>query len=310
MRTEESLELGMFGSGSRIGERIARLLERGAAPGASRGRVAIGAAMLLGSMVAGAVAPRWIALAHPLLRMIAEAYQRSTTWKGRMRIHRPQMNANKRKFLAILLGCTIALAQEGPRFDVASVKPNGSGGEQAGWRTDAGGLSASHLSLKALILRAYAVKDYQLAGGPGWIDSNRYDAEGKTNHAVSEEQVLAMLQGLLADRFKLALHREMKELPVYALGTGKSGSKLREVSVAGTPESPVMFRMAGPEMQLSGKQAPMRMLTPWLNSVLTQSGRPVLDETGLTGVYELELEAGRREMEMLVIDHVEKPDAN
>jgi len=88
-----------------------------------------------------------------------------------------------------------------------------------------------------LILRAYGVQGYQLSGGPDWLDSLNYDIQAKIDSARAEElstlnltqrnlQTLRMLQSLLVDRFKLALHSETEELPVYALVIAKDGPKI------------------------------------------------------------------------------------
>jgi len=77
---------------------------------------------------------------------------------------------------------------------------------------------------------AYHGYDFQIAKTPGWIDTENYDIAAKAGSEATAEQIQQMVQALLADRFKLALHRESRELPVYALFVGKSGSKLHEAA--------------------------------------------------------------------------------
>ena len=85
--------------------------------------------------------------------------------------------------------------------------------------------------------------------GPGWIQSERYDISAKTAGSASNEQLKLMLQALLASRFKLALHREKKELPVYALVVGKHGSKLQAAKADG--ESNLQPVDAGPGFEMA-----------------------------------------------------------
>ena len=88
-----------------------------------------------------------------------------------------------------------------------------------------GRLSTQNAPLLMLIQNAYAVQAYQVVGGPGWLNTDGFDIEAKPETNVDRKQTWPMLQTLLADRFKLALHRETRELPVYAL-TAKSNLKL------------------------------------------------------------------------------------
>lgn len=305
MKSEELLALGVFGHGTRLSERVGLLLARGRvfSPRVSRARMTVSAAALLGCVLAGAIAPK-----------------------------------------------VVAFAQARPAFEAASVRPSAGNAldvERAkntganirfGMRLDPERFSGAVVTVRALILRAYRVRDYQLSGGPEWLSRDAFDVEGKAEHAVSEDQLMLMLQSLLADRFKLTLHRETKDLPVYALVAGKNESKLREGPIAEDVGNSVRFGMMGPQMRLTGKQAPMRQLALWLSSILMQSGRPVMDETGLAGGYDfqlqwlpedshaevaapsvftavreqlgLELRATKEATEILVIDHAEKPDEN
>ncbi len=98
---------------------------------------------------------------------------------------------------------------------------------------DPGMVDYKNVSLKALIARAYEMKEYQVTG-PDWLDSERFDVLAKTPPDTPGDRVPLMLQTLLAERFKLTGHREQKVMPVYAMVVGKSGFKLKPLE--GDPE--------------------------------------------------------------------------
>ena len=140
--------------------------------------------------------------------------------------------------LVVFTSCA-ALAQstEGPAaFEVASIKtaaPTASAGmfrvmmRGGPGSADPGQLTYSNVTLKNVLMNAYGVKGYQISG-PSWLDSERYDIAAKIPKGATKEQFMLMLQNLLAERFKLTLHREKKDLPMYALVVGKSGPKMKE----------------------------------------------------------------------------------
>jgi uncharacterized protein (TIGR03435 family) len=125
-------------------------------------------------------------------------------------------------------------AAESLAFEVASVKPaeaQGMGMMRVMMRggpgtPDPGQITYSNVSMKSLLTTAYGVKGYQISG-PSWLDSERFDVVAKIAKGATKEQFQVMFQNLLAERFKLTLHRETKELPMYALVVGKGGSKLK-----------------------------------------------------------------------------------
>src|ERR1017187_2559320 len=126
-------------------------------------------------------------------------------------------------------------AADSPTFEVASVKPaepQPPGQMRVMMRggpgtPDPGQLTYTNVSLKNILQNAFAVKGYQI-NGPKWLDNERYDITAKIPKGATKEQFQVMLQSLLAERFKLALHHETKDLPTYSLVVGKSGSKLKE----------------------------------------------------------------------------------
>jgi len=145
----------------------------------------------------------------------------------------------------VALACSMAYGQAAAdgksaeaklEFEVAAVKPaapQGPGRFMIGMRggpgtNDPGRIAYNNLSLRDLMTNAYDVKRSQVSGGPGWLDTERFDITAKVPEGTTKEQMKVMLQNLLADRFKLALHRETKEMAMYALVVGKNGPKMKE----------------------------------------------------------------------------------
>jgi uncharacterized protein (TIGR03435 family) len=123
-----------------------------------------------------------------------------------------------------------------PAFEVASVKPAppptpGSIKVQMGG--DPGMVDYKNVSLKTLIARAYRMKEYQISG-PDWLETARFDILAKVPPNAPKGQVPPMLQNLLAERFKLTVHREQKVMPAYAMVVGKNGLKVKPLE--GEPE--------------------------------------------------------------------------
>ena len=125
-----------------------------------------------------------------------------------------------------------AYSQSGtvPKFEVASVRPSKSGSGHSSENQTNGRFTATNVTLKDCIKFAYGLKDYQISG-PAWLNDERYDIVAKAADGAATDQLMPMLQTLLTDRFRLTIHREHKELPIYALVMGKNGSKLHEVEL-------------------------------------------------------------------------------
>jgi len=238
-----------------------------------------------------------------------------------------------KRLLAIHLLSMLAAAQA---FEVASVKPNKLTGARE-LRTDPGGLIASRMSLEDLLAAAYGVSRFQITGGPRWISPDLWDVQGKAGEPASRDQLMGMLQTLLAERFKLVLRRETRELAVYRLVIAKNRPALKQVQETDDPGKGV--RLTG-MVRLAGRMATTAQLTDAMTNIMFNGehivDRPVLDGTGLTGVYDftlawtpdfaqpsdpsfpplfaavqeqlgLKLEAVKAPVEMLVIDRAEKP---
>lgn len=114
-----------------------------------------------------------------------------------------------------------------PKFEVASIKRNVSGGPDRYIRPSGGRLSIANMTLKNLITIAYQIRDFQIYGGPSWMTSESYNIEAKSEGAATPKQMEGpMLQALLEDRFQLRVRHDTEELPIYVLTVRKNGSKL------------------------------------------------------------------------------------
>jgi uncharacterized protein (TIGR03435 family) len=219
-----------------------------------------------------------------------------------------------------------------PEFEVASVKPHSSpeGSPHVSIARDPGRLTYTNITVRVLIREAYGLKVYPLSRGPDALSTDRYDVIAKVPPDASKEQRMLMLQALLAKRFKLVVHRETKELPIYALVAGKNGPKLHAVEDDGSAAE----TGSGDGHQIKAHHISMKLLAATLQGWI---GDTVVDATGLTGLFDLNLdfnvdestsaegptvfEAVQRQLglkleartgpvEVVVIDHVEKPSAN
>jgi uncharacterized protein (TIGR03435 family) len=312
VRTEsrEILAIGMLGR-TALRERIELLLGRGRefSGGTSWARVAVSAAVLAGFLIGGSLAPRWIAFAQQPAPMRFEVASIKPSAPGRTR----DLGGIRAEFLA-------------------------------------GGFRATNLGIKNLIEIAYRGSYFQISGGPAWIDpdmlstGDRYSIEAKAAGEASEDQVRRMLQTLLKERFKFQFHREARAQIVYDLVTAKGGPRLLEVHVDNYTGD---ARMGGG--RVITEQMTMRDLAEHLAGQVRSSvtdktgltgvykftlqwtpenfrlqgagappagGEPGIDADGpslFTALQEqlgLRLEPVKGSVDVLVIDGVEKPDAN
>jgi uncharacterized protein (TIGR03435 family) len=182
----------------------------------------------------------------------------------------------------VVAAAAFSQAQAPTEFEVASVRPNTANDRIVTINVGPGDrFAARGYTLVLLMQRAYGVMDWNVTGGPGWIRTDRYDVAAKANVVgnLTEEQLRPMLQRLLAERFKLRLHRASKEMAGYALVVGKGGPKLK-VSADSEPH-PDTFRMRGGE--LSGQGITMEDFARYVGGKL---GLVAVDKTGLKGVYD------------------------
>jgi uncharacterized protein (TIGR03435 family) len=242
--------------------------------------------------------------------------------------------------LASLLGAPQVRAQAPSltpiAFEVASIRPHRGeivmmGGQFSGPR-----IRLVALTLADLVGDAYHCDRYQISGAQAWIESERYDvlANAPGDNAPTQDNLRRMLQALLADRFQLKVHMETKERPVYALVVAKNGGKLKASAAEEYSQTASGARTA----HMTFAKATMEQLA---SNLYYSVGRPVFDKTGLRGFYDftldwtpdyggpssseangvdiftalqeqlgLKLEAQKAPIDMLVIDHAEKPSEN
>jgi uncharacterized protein (TIGR03435 family) len=188
-----------------------------------------------------------------------------------------------------------------PEYDVASVKENKSGDHMMRIMNTPDGFSCTNIPLTTLIGDAYGIRQDLISGGPGWVNSTGFDVEAKVAGTDVDafkkliwRQRNALLQALLADRFKLKVHHETKVLPMYDLIVAKGGPKLKAAAPADTtadaPKGPGAAKphgmmTMGPGM-FKGQGLSMTALAGELSSVLEHT---VVDKTGLTGNYDFDL---------------------
>lgn len=203
-------------------------------------------------------------------------------------------------------------------FEVASIKPSAPpemgrmfmGARGGPGTADPTRFTASNFSLSGLISMAYDLRPYQLSA-PSWLNSERFDIAAKVPPGATKEQFRVMLQNLLAERFKLVIHRETKELPMFELVVGKSGPKFKEsedqadsLPDPGMPPPPsgrmAMGKDGFPEMP-AGRTMMMIMpgrarmaayketMEAFAGRLSGSAGRPVMDGTGLKKKYDFTL---------------------
>lgn len=179
-----------------------------------------------------------------------------------------------------------------PRFEASSIKGSSPSAPRPGRlgaiqvMTTPGRLVVRNATGNDLVKSAYLIEDYQISGFPAWMTSARFDIEAKGHDGENRDQLLAMLRALLTDRFKLAVHWQTKELPVDALVVAKGGPKFHALT-SGTSLVPVPNHMLFKD--LPSLAAYLTRLGSWPG----QLGRPVIDKTGLSGAFDLELDMSK-----------------
>jgi uncharacterized protein (TIGR03435 family) len=243
------------------------------------------------------------------------------------------------KLLAALVACAVCFAQSAPpAFETASIHPNPRV-ERPDIKVSPDTLILRNQPVFFLLEWAYDVTPAQI-DAPPWFKESCFDILAKAARPVDESQMRLMLQTLLADRFGLKLHKESRTEPVYVMTLAKGGPKFEESATEGT------FAME--QTGAFGLAAHHARMTDLAQGIGAEIGRPVVDETGLKGRYEirmnlapyaaraadggtspgqfdmmsilftglqdllgLKLEARKQSVDVLVIDHAEKtPTAN
>jgi len=252
-----------------------------------------------------------------------------------------------------------ATASPSYAYEVVSVKPNKTSAIHTDISTPDDGLTETNVWLMTFIRQAFGLvleaDDGLISGAPAWVNSERFDIAAKMDPAVADrlkklspdDRKLArqrMMQTILADRFMMTIHRETRELPVYTLVIAKSGSKLHEAKPGDTYANGMKIVEtgavgAGQLYSGGGRLDGQAVGTARLVRALSREvGRPVLDKTGLTGIYDmtlrwadddtpkdpnlaslftaiqeqlgLKLESAKGPVEIIVIDHIERPSGN
>lgn len=251
------------------------------------------------------------------------------------------MRQTSRWTALLLIGARVAASQS-PGFEVVSVRPSAPDAKFGQTTYDPGSMIARAVSLKQLIEWAYQVTDVQVSGGPSWMDSKFFDVEAKAESAHSKDELEHMLQPVLAERFKLALHSEMKEMTVQVLTVGRTSAELHQAQ-----GGPANIKMQGkpPDggndvvLEVIGQSASTRNLADYLTGIF---GTLVEDQTGLTGSFDfkvdieidqneiitdkrsavikvltdaiaklgLKLGSKKESVEILAVDHAEPPSEN
>ena len=194
------------------------------------------------------------------------------------------------KFSAIAFAATLAVASvvaqsPSPAFEVASIKRNATGSMNANAARVAGDrYRAENVSLISLLRVAYAVQEFQIAGHPDWAAVDRFDIEAKMEAGANSRDWPLMLQRLLADRFKLAVHRESRAGPIYTLVVAGNGPRLTaaEPSKRANPGGD----FSASPTQIIGTGVSMAEFAMRLSRSI---GVTVVDGTGLNGAFDLKL---------------------
>jgi uncharacterized protein (TIGR03435 family) len=216
------------------------------------------------------------------------------------------------KALAVLLALTLgsmASAQapvDRPSFEVASIKRNVAVSDRAYVRNEQGGrISVGNNTLRNIIRNAWRLQEFQIVGGADWINTERWDIVARAADNPPPEQLLVMLQNLLIDRFKLVVRREARESPIYALVLARPDGRLGpQAKVSSTdcaavfaavragnppPRPPGGGPMCGTRMNFGRMSTNATTMLDLARNLSVAAGRSVVDKTGLTGFYDLEL---------------------
>jgi uncharacterized protein (TIGR03435 family) len=240
-------------------------------------------------------------------------------------------------------------ADADPSFDVATIKPNPSGETHIqGLTMNGRDIIVRNGSLADLIGAAYSVQTNQIVNGPGWMESDRYDIHAIPDQPGSPNlvQFRSILRKLLEDRYQLKIHHEKRDLSAYVLTVGKTGQKLTPTQLKGTlPGFGVSPGSGG--LTLHMVNGTMNDFTSFLQMIVLD--KPVVDQTAIAGKYDcnvtftpedwqfnghppkvaasdvteapnlfdaiqqqlgLKLTAQKTAVDVIVIDHVEKPSPN
>jgi uncharacterized protein (TIGR03435 family) len=234
---------------------------------------------------------------------------------------------------ALALCVSAAFGQSAvPRFDVAAIRPSLAPTGPSGIYTGHGKVRAQNVTLKRCITGTYGLGPNQVFGGPGWMDSDRFEIDAKIDRDINDGSVLEqMFQALLADRFKLALHRETRTVTAYVPEVAKNGPKLEKTeggessTNASTTERGITLlarhmsldgfaeRLARsldlPVVNHTGLEGAFNFKLEWVPERMKSAEGPSIF-TALPEQLGLRLRTDKAPVEVLIIDHAEKPSEN
>lgn len=197
----------------------------------------------------------------------------------------------KAGFLLLPLAvCAAAIAQvpaTSATFDVVSIHASrpGQPGGQIKPMPGGHGYTAQNMPLKLVISLMYKIPQRQIEGGPDWINTERFDIEARADGQYPAEELRGMFRNLLADRFGLKYHIDVRQGHVYALTVDPGGLKMKSNTTPEDYEIPVQ----GPPAHTIGKRVPMNYLCWFLGQALQNDARPCADLTGLKGNWDFTL---------------------
>jgi len=246
--------------------------------------------------------------------------------------------------------CIVFSQEPKPSFEVASIKRYvGTQPGFNRFATEAGGrLTVSNNPISGVIINAYGIKPNELAEVPDWVRSERYDIEARGLASSGRKEMMLMLQTLLAERFAMKAHLEARETSAYILTVAKGGHKLRllgtedcvprDATKPGGESDPNVCgnNRVSSEVGWNATHISMLGVVGSLSAILRE---PVIDQTGIKGTFDvrlqwsndlaaadpntlpsiytavretlgLEMKPGRTQVNMLVVDHIERPSAN
>jgi uncharacterized protein (TIGR03435 family) len=259
--------------------------------------------------------------------------------------------------------CCLALLSsaaygQGPTFEAVSIKVNRTGEARSSFRGTLSGISVTNQTLTDIVRNVWNVNTLQIAGGPSWIREDRFDIEARVSGKAGRDELVAMMKRMLAERFTLAVHQEMRPIPVYALVLARSDGRfgptlrrslascdLRNPPAPGTPPPQPPPPLDGVDLPPCGTNTGRGLLRAagieleaFTRNVAGAAGRIIVDQTGLTGTFDmvlrfnpdandtssdlpslfaavqeqlgLKLDAQTAPADVVVIDRVERPTEN
>ena len=206
----------------------------------------------------------------------------------------------QRIFLSIALLSTAAFSQttaNSPAFESADVhvSPRTSNPQMRGGALRGGRFEVHTATMVDLIAYAYGMESDKILGGPGWLDWDRFDVLAKAPAATTQQNLNAMVQSLLADRFQLAVHKDTKSMPAFLLTAAKGKTKMKQATGSGDPDCKDVQQNSGPGGPPYQEISCHNMTMEVFSNVLRGYGwgtyfpDPVVDQTGLTGTWDFDL---------------------